>query len=83
MPATSEKTKAVPEKVGIAPSTASESETAAGEEPKAQSPRPGHGRNGADEFMGANRVWLPIILIAIDLMEGKIALRKTATGVRP
>ncbi|HKD02628.1 MAG TPA: hypothetical protein VKB77_09380, partial [Terriglobales bacterium] len=47
----------------IAPSTASESETAAGEEPKAQSPRPGHGRNSADEFKGANRVWLPIVLI--------------------
>src|SRR5262249_40809207 len=55
-PAASEKTKAVLEKVGVAPSTASESETAAGEEPKAQSPRPGHGRNGADEFTGANRV---------------------------
>jgi transposase len=56
LPAASEKTKAVLEKVGITPSPASETETAAGEEPKTRSPRRGHGRNGADEFTGAERV---------------------------
>ena len=50
LPAASEKTKAVLEKVGITPSPASETETAAGEEPKSRSPRRGHGRNGADEL---------------------------------
>jgi len=56
LPAASEKTKAVLEKVGITPSTASQPETAAGEGAKSQSPRPGHGRNSADEFTGAKRV---------------------------
>jgi transposase len=56
-PAATEKTRAVLEKAGIAPSAAIAAETpATGAEAKTESPRPGHGRNGADQFTGAERV---------------------------
>ena len=57
LPAVTEKTKAVLEKAGIEPSAASEPEApATGTEPKADGPRPGHGRTGAEQFTGADRV---------------------------
>ena len=57
LPAATEKTRAVLEKVGITSSATSAPETVSGgDEPKTEGPRPGHGRNGADQFMGAERV---------------------------
>jgi transposase len=59
LPAATEKTKAVLEKVGITPSATSPPETSANEESKAESPRTGHGRNGAEAYRGAQKIDVP------------------------
>jgi transposase len=57
---TTEKTKAVLEKIGIGPAVNTPGEPPTENEPaKAASPRPGHGRNSAAEFTGAHRVEVP------------------------
>ena len=57
---TTEKTKAVLEKIGIEPAANTPGAPATENEPaKTASPRPGHGRNSAAEFTGAHRVEVP------------------------
>lgn len=60
LPASTEKTKDVLKKAGVGPAgPPSEPEAApaeSGQEQKKDTPRPGHGRNGAEEFRGARKI---------------------------
>ena len=55
LPASTEKTREVLRKVGVEPGSETE-KPEGGDEPKKGGPRPGHGRNGAAAFRGAQRV---------------------------
>ena len=59
LPASTEKTKDVLAKAGAATVTPGTERSTHGEEQKETGPRPGHGRNGADEFTGARQVQIP------------------------
>jgi transposase len=59
-PASTEKTKVVLEKAGVAPSSKPAGDKTRAEKPEGQKPKPpGHGRNGAEAYRNAQRVQVP------------------------